>query len=63
MSCTTLVGQAVPNPKYLPGYRLWKEAHVESSYMKFERVFLTAFNVLARLFGSLAMTTDCNRSF
>ena len=27
MSCTTLVGQAAPNPKYLPGYRLWKEAH------------------------------------
>jgi hypothetical protein len=27
MSCTTLVGQAPPNPNYLPGYRLWKEAH------------------------------------
>jgi hypothetical protein len=26
LSCTTLLGQAVPNSKYLPGYRLWKEA-------------------------------------
>jgi len=27
MSCTTLVRQASPNPAYLPGYHLWKEAH------------------------------------
>jgi hypothetical protein len=26
LSCTTLVRQGEPNPHYLPGYRLWKEA-------------------------------------
>jgi len=26
-SCTTLLGKTVPNAKYLPGYRLWKEAY------------------------------------
>lgn len=25
-SCTALLRQAAPNPAYLPGYRLWKEA-------------------------------------
>jgi hypothetical protein len=27
LSCTTLLGEVVPNEQYLPGYRLWKEAH------------------------------------
>ena len=27
LSCTTLLGQVVPNKQYLPGYRQWKEAY------------------------------------
>jgi hypothetical protein len=26
LSCTKLVGQSEPNPMYLPGYRMWKQA-------------------------------------
>lgn len=40
-------------PERLDGHG--RRLGVESSYMKFHRVFLTAFNVLARLFGSLAI--------
>jgi hypothetical protein len=25
-SCTSLVGQSDPNPMYLPGYRIWRQA-------------------------------------
>ena len=27
LSCTKLLRQAAPNPNYLPGYRIWKEAY------------------------------------
>jgi hypothetical protein len=26
LSCTNLVGRSEPNPMYLPGYRMWKQA-------------------------------------
>jgi hypothetical protein len=26
LSCTKLVGRADPNPMYLPGYRMWRQA-------------------------------------